>query len=81
MKFYNFLNYGIDECIDYFLNIEGIRKSLAYEIDGVVYKVNKFNLQKKLGQVARAPRWAIARKFPAETGKTLVNSISFQLGR
>ena len=72
---------GIDECLDYFLNIEGIRKRLAYEIDGVVYKVNKFNLQKKLGQVARAPRWAIARKFPAETGKTLVNSISFQVGR
>ena len=72
---------GIDECLDYFLNIEGKRKSLAYEIDGVVYKVNKFNLQKKLGQVARAPRWAIARKFPAETGKTIVNSISFQVGR
>ena len=72
---------GIDECLDYFLNIEGKRKSLAYEIDGVVYKVNKFNLQKKLGQVARAPRWAMARKFPAETGKTLVNSISFQVGR
>jgi DNA ligase (NAD+) len=72
---------GIDECINYFLNIEGIRKKLAYEIDGVVYKVNRFNLQKKLGQVARAPRWAIARKFPAETGKTVVNSISFQVGR
>ena len=72
---------GIDKCIEYFLSIENLRKSLPYEIDGVVYKLNLLNLQKKLGQVSRTPRWAIARKFPAETGRTTVKSISFQVGR
>ena len=72
---------GIDNCIEYFLSIENLRKSLPYEIDGVVYKLNLLNLQKKLGQVSRTPRWAIARKFPAETGRTTVKSISFQVGR
>ena len=72
---------GINTCIEYFSYIEDKRKELPYEIDGVVYKVNKFNFQQRLGKVSRAPRWAIARKFPAETGKTRVNSISYQVGR
>ena len=72
---------GIESCIDYFSKIERKRKTLPYEIDGVVYKVNNFNLQQRMGKVSRAPRWAIARKFPAETGKTVINSISFQVGR
>ena len=72
---------GIESCIEYFSKIESKRKSLPYEIDGVVYKVNNFNLQQRMGRVTRAPRWAIARKFPAETGKTIINSISFQVGR
>ena len=72
---------GIESCIDYFLKIERKRKTLPYEIDGVVYKVNNFDLQQRMGKVSRAPRWAIARKFPAETGKTVINSISFQVGR
>ena len=72
---------GINDAIEYFLSIERLRKSLTYEIDGVVYKVNKLSFQKRLGQVARAPRWAVARKFQAETGKTFVKSISFQVGR
>ena len=72
---------GINTCIEYFSYIEDKRKELSYEIDGVVYKVNKFNFQQRLGKVSRAPRWAIARKFPAETGKTRVNSISYQVGR
>ncbi|MDP6916791.1 MAG: NAD-dependent DNA ligase LigA [SAR86 cluster bacterium] len=72
---------GIESCIDYFSKIETKRKTLPYEIDGVVYKVNNFDLQQRMGKVSRAPRWAIARKFPAETGKTVINSISFQVGR
>ncbi len=72
---------GIDSCIDYFSKIERKRKALPYEIDGVVYKVNNFDLQQRMGKVSRAPRWAVARKFPAETGKTVINSISFQVGR
>jgi len=72
---------GIESCVGYFSKIENKRKALPYEIDGVVYKVNNFNLQQRMGKVTRAPRWAIARKFPAETGKTIINSISFQVGR
>ena len=72
---------NVDECIGFFNNIQKTRNSLPYEIDGVVYKVNQLSLQNKLGKVSRAPRWAIARKFPAEIGTTVVRSISFQVGR
>ena len=71
----------INECISYFKKIESLRGQLTYEIDGVVFKVNSFDMQQSLGQVSRAPRWAIARKFPAEVGSTKVKSISFQVGR
>ena len=72
---------NIDECISFFNVIQKDRSSLPYEIDGVVYKVNQLSLQNRLGQVSRAPRWAIARKFPAEIGTTIIKSISFQVGR
>ena len=72
---------NVDECISYFNDIKKSRSSLPYEIDGVVYKVNQLSLQNKLGKVSRAPRWAIARKFPAEIGTTIIKSISFQVGR
>ena len=72
---------GIDACEKYFESIERLRETLAYEIDGVVFKVNGFNLQNDLGHISRAPRWAIARKFTAEIGKTVIESISFQVGR
>ena len=72
---------SIEEGIAFFKNIEKERNSLPYEIDGVVYKVNDLSHQTLLGKVSRAPRWAIARKFPAEIGKTIVKSIFFQVGR
>ena len=72
---------NIEESISFFKEIEKERDSLPFEIDGVVYKVNDLFHQSKLGKVSRAPRWAIARKFPAEIGTTIVKSISFQVGR
>lgn len=61
--------------------ISHIRFEIPYEIDGIVYKVNEFNFQKTLGFVSRAPRWAIAHKFAAEKGETLLKKITIQVGR
>ena len=71
----------IEGCQSYFLDISKKRDTLPYEIDGVVFKVDSLEKQISLGQVSRAPRWAIARKFPAEVGITIVKNISFQVGR
>ena len=68
-------------CEEYFLKISNARDNLPYEIDGIVFKVNDLDKQVSLGQVSRAPRWAIARKFPAEVGTTVVKKISYQVGR
>ena len=72
---------GADDCIDYFTLMEAKRNTLPYEIDGVVYKVNDFTLQQKLGFVSRAPRWAIASKFPAQEVMTEITGVDFQVGR
>ena len=72
---------GVDGCLEYFKKMSTMRDSLSYEIDGIVYKVNSLKLQKELGFVARAPRWAIAHKFPAQEEMTRVNAIEFQVGR
>lgn len=72
---------GIEQCIDYYRQLSSRRDRLDYEIDGVVYKVNKLADQQILGQVAKAPRWAIAYKFPSEEATTVVLAIDVQLGR
>jgi len=72
---------GVAGCLDYFKQMSEQRDALAYEIDGIVYKVDSLKLQKELGFVAKAPRWAIAHKFPAQEEITRVNAIEFQVGR
>ena len=72
---------GEEACHDFYTNIAEKRPSLAYEIDGVVYKVDDIKLQQKMGFVARAPRWAMAYKFPAEEAVTVVENVEFQVGR
>ena len=57
------------------------RDSIPFDIDGVVYKINQFTYQEKLGEISRSPRWAIAHKFPAEEATTLIEEINFQVGR
>ncbi len=72
---------GVDGCKAYYDDIAGKRDGLPYDIDGVVYKVNRISEQRELGFVSRAPRWAIAHKFPAQEELTVVRAIEFQVGR
>jgi DNA ligase (NAD+) len=72
---------GVDACIAYHKAIEARRDALGYEIDGVVFKVNDLADQGALGFVARAPRWAVAYKFPAQEELTVVEAVEFNVGR
>jgi DNA ligase (NAD+) len=72
---------GIDACEAYYQALAERRDRLPYDIDGIVFKVNEFALQQRLGFVSRAPRWAIARKFPAQEEMTQLLDVEFQVGR
>ncbi len=72
---------GVTGLRAYYQKIGQLRNELPFDIDGVVYKVNQFNQQNELGFVSRAPRWAIAHKFPAQEALTVVEDINVQVGR
>lgn len=72
---------GVEGCLAYYEALGTKRDSLPYEIDGVVYKVDNLLQQRELGFVSRAPRWAIAHKFPAQEELTTVEGVEFQVGR
>ena len=72
---------GVEACLEYYDVFATQRPDLPFEIDGIVYKIDSVSTQLKLGSVSRSPRWAIARKFPAEEVQTRLLNVDFQVGR
>ena len=72
---------GTNEVLDFYRDIQNKRSALGYDIDGTVLKINDIALQEKLGFISKAPRWAIAYKFPAQEELTRLNDVEFQVGR
>ncbi len=72
---------SVEEILAFYREIGAARAEMPHDIDGVVYKVDRLDLQQRLGFVSRAPRWAIAHKFPAEQAETLLREITIQVGR
>ena len=72
---------GVEACLTAYHELMAKRDDLPYEIDGIVFKVNRLAFQKTLGFVSRAPRWAIAQKFPAQEELTVIEDVEFQVGR
>ena len=72
---------GTKNLIKNYIVVEKQRSSLEFDIDGIVYKINDFALQKRLGNVANAPRWAIAHKFSSNKGTSIILDIEIQVGR
>ena len=75
------LTTSVEEMLDTYRDIESGRAGLDYDIDGVVYKLNRLDLQQRLGFVSRSPRYAVAHKFPAEKATTILRDIEIQVGR
>ena len=75
------LQRGVEGLLGYYQHIQARRATLPYQIDGVVYKVDSLEQQQRLGFVSRAPRWAVAHKFPAEEEQTIVRDVEWQVGR
>jgi DNA ligase (NAD+) len=72
---------GVEGLLTAYERLQKARPDLGYDIDGIVYKVDRLDWQQRLGFVSRAPRWGVARKFPAEQARTVLEAIEFQVGR